>query len=274
MLISEKDVPEEKVAALTKLGITAMQARSYILLEILGESKAKTLSDLLRLPRQDVYRTLHELFEMGFVEKIIAKPTVYRAISSERCISLLIERRKQKNFELEKAAKKLFSSSSIRTSLREDQESNQIILVPKKESTALRARKLINNSKKSICVVSPSQKIFPWLFNESKPFMKALSRCVRIKILTDLNNSQQLLKSINKLRANALFEIKYLERPPKVSFGLYDNKKLILELSPTNGFLESEVIVTDNQCAVEMAINCFQLMYNQAEHRAIDSKRR
>ena len=218
------------------------------------------------MPRQDVYKTLNELFEIGLVEKKLIKPVEFRAIPVDRCLSLMIERRKRKNHEIEELAKRIVFASPKKPVTIEREDSSQIILIPKKEPIAFKARDMINCAQKTICVISPHQKIFPWIYRDLKPLRKALARNVRIRFLTDSKWNEEQKQNYWLTQSNGHRpKIKYLPFLPKVSLGVYDSRELILELSATGGFLESEVIVTENLSLIDMAINYFQLMWSQAE---------
>jgi sugar-specific transcriptional regulator TrmB len=218
------------------------------------------------MPRQDVYKTLNELFEIGLIEKKLIKPVEFRAIPVDRCLSLIIERRKKKNHEIEEMAKKIVIASPKKQVTIEREDSSQIILIPKKGPIGLKARDMINRAQKTICVISPHQKIYPWIFKDLKPLRKALARNVRIRFLTDSKwNEEQKQNYWLTQVSRHLPQIKYLPFPPNVSLGVYDSRELILELSANGGFLESEVIVTENLSLIDMAIKYFQLMWSQAE---------
>ena len=259
-------VSEAEIQALINFGLTATQARVYLCLNILGRSNAKTITRFSRISRQDVYRVLTELFEIGLVEKALAFPTEFKAISGNKCISLLVQQRKKATIQMQKAASKILSNLTKTTKEKSGEDTSQLVLVPEGEATLFEAQDLIGQAQKTICVISPSQKLFPWVHNESKSLGKALSRNVKTRFITDLNtNKANLLQPLLKLEKNPLFETRYLTRPPSASFGVYDNRKMILELSATGGFLDSQAIVTKNPCLIDMAANYFRLMWSQAE---------
>ena len=265
MLNGEQTALENKIQVLTKLGITSMQARIYICLYASGKTQAKTLSSLCRLPRQDVYKTLNELYDIGLVEKALTRPVEFRAIPASRCISLLISRKKKRNKEIEQSARIMFSSSAERSFENKDADFAQILLVPKREPVSLKARDMVNLAQHSICVVSPHQNLFPWVQEDSKEIEKALARQVKIHFITDSNGNKDPPSEFHGIfRNGSTPEIRHVPHPPAVSLGIYDHKKLILELSSTRGFLGSDVIITENPSLVDMANKYFQLLWNQA----------
>lgn len=257
---------DSKIQVLTKLGLTAMQARIYICLYSAGKAQAKTLSRLCNLPRQDVYKTLNELYETGLVEKALTKPIEFRGIASSKCISLLVERQKQRCKGMEQQAKKAFRTQTKNPEINEAPSSVQILMVPKKEPTLFRAKNMVNSATQSICVVSPHQNLFPWIHKESKAFENALKRGVIVRFITDAHNGTKGSNGSYRIfRSELSPEIRYLTYPSQVSFGICDHKKLILELSAHLGFLGSDVIITENPSLVDMATTYFEVMWSQAD---------
>ncbi len=263
---SDKQVTlESKVQALNKLGVTSMQARIYTLLQISGKLKAKTLTTLSKLPRQDVYKTLSELYEIGLVEKTLTKPFEFKAIPAEKCIHLLVTRRKQNNSEIEATARKIFSSTKKPT-IKERDDSSQIVLIPRKEPIFYQATAIFRRAQETISAISPHWKILPWIHKGSRHLDKILARNVQVRFITDTHpDMKQLHKSYRFFSGECCPEIRYLSSVPTASFGLCDRRKLMLDLSSTGGFLESEAIVTENPSLVEMANRYFELLWSQSE---------
>jgi sugar-specific transcriptional regulator TrmB len=95
-------VMDEAIQTLTELGLTLSQAKVYLTLLKLDRATGKALSKHAKEARQEVYRILHELEEKGFVERIIAMPTEFKAITIKNCLRILIEHQKHKISKHEK----------------------------------------------------------------------------------------------------------------------------------------------------------------------------
>ncbi len=256
---------EGKIHILTKLGLTSMQARVYIYLQALDKGHAKTLSRLCKLPRQDVYKTLGELYEVGLVEKALTRPIEFRAIPTARCLSLLTQRENERYDEIKKTAKKVFDTPLKMPLAEENSDPAQILLIPKKEPTHFKARDLINEAQQSICVISPHQNLFPWIDEDAKEIRKAIERHVTVHFITDSQNGNNRSRwSSQTFQGSNSPVIRYLDHSPSVSLGIYDGKKLIFELSAAEGFLGSDVIVTENPSLVDMAATYFRVKWDQA----------
>ncbi|MEM4733518.1 MAG: helix-turn-helix domain-containing protein, partial [Candidatus Bathyarchaeia archaeon] len=77
---------KEDVQTITKLGLTTSQVKVYLSLLQQKKATAKTISNFSKIARQEVYRVLSDLYEKGLVEKIIAKPTEFKAVPIEDCL--------------------------------------------------------------------------------------------------------------------------------------------------------------------------------------------
>jgi sugar-specific transcriptional regulator TrmB len=229
------------------------------------KSDAKNLVKISKVSRQDVYRVLNELFEIGLIEKRLTAPTEFKAISIESCLGLLLERRTKKTDEIRKKANVTFENLRKKTTKIQSDEMSHLVLVPENEPILYKANDLIKSAKESVIFISPSRKVLTWLLNHPTLLKETLDTNVRLRFVTDHPENTDALEQIMKvLRERPFFEIRFLPLPPRVSFGVFDNKKLILELSATSEYLESKAIISDNSGLIELALNYFENKWNQS----------
>ena len=153
---------EKEVQTLMKFGLTATQAKAYIYLNAMGTSEAKSIVQTSKIPRQDIYRILDELFEKGLVEKVFAKPVKFKAISPGECLKLLVQRRTNETENLKNEASKVFDA--CHTAVKKRKTESRTVLVPPREPVLSKAAELIVSLKKSLFVLAPPHKLFPWIF--------------------------------------------------------------------------------------------------------------
>lgn len=84
---------------LIDFGLTLNQARVYVALLKLGVAPVVGISKLSSVRREEVYRALGELEKRGFVERIIGKPSKFKASPLEQMLPEVLEQSRQK-FEL------------------------------------------------------------------------------------------------------------------------------------------------------------------------------
>jgi sugar-specific transcriptional regulator TrmB len=259
-----QNVSENITGILVKLGLTATQAKIYASLVTLGKTNATSLTKFSQISRQDVYQTLNELFDMSLIEKKVTKPIEYQAVSPKMCLEILTTRRNRITHETSQAAEKIFAHFT-KIPEESNREASQLLLVPRKEPVLFRAHDMIDYAQETICVITPSQKMSPWIIDETNFFLNALRRNVTLHLITDFpTNLNSWRKALTPFENEPLFKIKYISSPPSISFGIYDGKKIILELLANGTYLDSEVVITENSSVIEMASSYFELAWNQA----------
>jgi sugar-specific transcriptional regulator TrmB len=252
----------QELDALTEFGLTVTQAKVYLCLNSIGPSSAGNLAKHAKVPRQDIYRVLNELFEFGLIEKEIQMPRRFIAIPITKCINLLV---RQRNIKTRIMQKKAIDNLCCKRMVEKEEADNfsSTVIVQKEDPVLLRAGEFLSSVEKSLVVVSPPQKLFPWIFEQSVFFEKAFKRGVQIKILTEKNGS--IPDVFQKFLKTDLFEMRLLRKKPTVSFGIYDRKNLILELQGDNGYLASQALVSNNPSIIDLAYNFFKSEWSHAK---------
>ncbi len=82
---------EGAIAGLKRLGLTAYEARVFLALQKLGTGTANEISDVVDVPRSQVYGAAENLEERGLLEIQQSTPTVYRPVSLERARTRLLD---------------------------------------------------------------------------------------------------------------------------------------------------------------------------------------
>ena len=254
----------DKNQTLTKLGLTHTQAKVYLNLCTFGTMNAKKLSNECKTPRQDTYRVLNELFTLGLVEKLLNKPVEFRAIPMNDGLNLLLGRRNEATRELKKESLQLINGLKP-TRLEEIEEDHKLILISSKETILREVKRLLTGVQKSLYVLSPPQNLVPWVFAHHELFKEVSRRKVKVRFITVGTNNKNLTNALKILSGNTDCEITLIPNSPKVSFGIYDTKSVIFELSANEGFLKSQVIISNNPCLVELALLSFESIWNQPE---------
>ena len=93
---------EENIQIMMDLGLSQAQARVYLVLCRIGTANVKTISNNINSARQDIYRVLPDLIEMGIVEKIIASPNKFKPLPFKEGCFLLLEKQRIEQNNLQK----------------------------------------------------------------------------------------------------------------------------------------------------------------------------
>jgi sugar-specific transcriptional regulator TrmB len=82
---------EELAESLVKFGITHNQARVYLAALKLGETSIEPISKLSKVRREDVYRALPRLYELGIVHHLLGSPLRVRAAPLDEATNILLQ---------------------------------------------------------------------------------------------------------------------------------------------------------------------------------------
>ena len=109
------------VEGLTRLGLTTYEARVFLGLQKLGTGTAAEVTEVVDVPRSQVYGAAERLEERGLVETQQSTPTQYRPVSLERARSRLLD-------ELERTGTETFEYlDDVRESAHADEEESEAI---------------------------------------------------------------------------------------------------------------------------------------------------
>ncbi len=258
-------IRETDIQTLVELGLTLLQAKTYLALSGLGNANIRTISKTTNIAKQDVYRIMPKLQELGLVEKIVAEQAVYKAVPLEEGMLALLQHKTQEFTNLQKKTTELinyFKKSSFQKPVQEENFEFRII-----SERNLLYRMLDEKNKvvqKSIDVAGTwkcSKGAFEY---ERDVFKQAMAKGVRFRWITEIHegdkHTDRLLKS---LQTNSLFKIRYVAPPPPLLTSIYDGKEVsvCIASSPDD---EVTSIWSNNPVLVKLVSNYFEEIWNSA----------
>jgi sugar-specific transcriptional regulator TrmB len=239
---------EKNIQVLKDLGLSGSQGRVYLALLKLGsDSKATSISKFSKVPRQDIYRILEELNQVGVVEKIISRPIKYCAIPIKKAVSLLIEKKKNYISKLEKDADVLSerlcaNSRDMPVFLTKD----RFIMISERESIICKALEQICASRKRVWMINPWSEMTLSLELAFEVINDACNRGVDVRWITDEPQEHpQLSIELQKLLKKPEFRFRFSPNPPTVKLGIYDNE-IALALFPDTSSSLSPGLISNN----------------------------
>ncbi len=246
---------------LLHLGLTASQAKVYLaLLRLETDNKGTTIAKFADIPRQDVYRLLDELKQIGIVQKTFARPATFRCVPPKEAVSILLERRIRDFSQLKKEANKFVKN--VKGTVHEElyqPESEQFILISEREALTCKAREAIENMKVSLKDITPFNELIPWLTILSKSFERALKRGVKIRWITEDQEDESLISKFLQTHSECRnFKIRFVSGPLRAKFGIFDSKEVILGINIKSGFALSPALWSKNAALMAMAENYFE----------------
>jgi sugar-specific transcriptional regulator TrmB len=258
----------EYVHTLMDLGLTLVQAKVYVTLCKLESATIKTISRTANLARQDIYRIMPTLQEMGLVEKIIAEPTRYRAIPIKSGVATLLQCKTREHEELKKKTTELLESlanlQEINVKTAPQEEEPQFIVTSAMSLLFRRFIAATQASQKSIDSVGTLESFEPIASQSFEDFQKAMERGVRIRLITEKpQKNKPLPPCVKVLQKNPLYELRFISAPAPVTMSILDKREMsICIATPTYKAVPN--LWSNNPAILALATNYFEEIWNKA----------
>lgn len=218
---------DEYVQMLTQLGLTSLQAKTYLALARLGKADVKTISRVSKIVRQDIYRIMPALQNMGLVEKIVASPTLFRVTPVKESLCGLLANKTKEYMELQIKMKSLFNNFKSNADETESREEEQFSIISSKRLLQKRLSEKDKTAQKSVIAIANWKTIRTTFFNRSQDIIAALKRGVKFRIITETHDmDEHVEKVIQAFMKYPLFEIKYRATPIPVNAVIHDGKEV------------------------------------------------
>lgn len=253
---------DDAIAILKELGLTTVQAKTYIALVKTDVSAIKEIASLSKVPRTDLYRSIQELEKKGLVERILSKPIRFRAIPVDECLNILYGRIIKNHAELKKKTLKLRTSLKNGKNHRSSElNSSEYILVPKSRAIE-KIRKAIDVTEATLDVVSSWDRFSGAIFLLTMELKKAWGRGVKCRFAVE--SPKGVGDSSNgpeKYMKMPFLKIKFMASSPQTIVSIYDRREIIVIENPAASLRESPVLWSNNQSLVSMAADFFEILW-------------
>ena len=230
----------EGVEVLVGLGLTGRQARVYLALLKTGDAKAQAVAGFAMVHRQEVYRLLESLAQLGLVQQNVSVPTSYAATPLAEGIKLLLE---HKASELSVMSQKAAWLTRI---LDKTKYVAPAAVAPKPcfgvVCEADRGKKYlsaIQQTQHTIEVVTSWVRFKKLCFLFETQFTDVLKRGVTVHIVTERPANHHLPKWVRtSLLKDSNFELKILSGPPAAAITLFDQTSAAIAFNPNTSLLK------------------------------------
>ena len=257
---------EEKIQTLTDLGLTTLQARAYLALSSQRTATLKLIAKRSNIARQDVYRIMPLLEQIGLVEKFISTPVTYKAAPLRDGVSILLDRKTREYDSLQAKTEEMvnnFRTGILRAAIQPDD--SQFLVISEKKLLYKTLGEKNSTVEKSLHVAGTWESARSVLFDiELEKFKNALKRGVRIKWITeDHEEDASTTKTLQMLKKNPLFEIRYFAPPIPLQTAIYDEREvtMCIALPPSTDVTS---IWSNNLVFTRVALNYWEEIWNGA----------
>lgn len=256
---------DECVQILTNLGLTLLQAKIYLALSKVGKATIKTTAKASNIARQDVYRIVPALQELGLAEKIVDAPTMYKATPLKEGISILLQNKTREYTELQQQTIELlnnFHESNGKTQV--EDEGQQFSVISSETLLFKRLAEKDNAVQSSIDVAGKWEGIRFMVFHRSQDFQKSMNRGIRIRVITEKHESDKPTEEqIQTLALNPLFAIRYLSAPIPVKTVIHDRTEVNMCIAIPS-VDDTPSLWSNNPQFVKIMVAYFEELWNKA----------
>jgi sugar-specific transcriptional regulator TrmB len=259
---------EEEIQTLRVLGLTLLQAKVYLALLKTGRSTIKKISERNQMARQEVQRVITELANAGFVEKALGNPPIYRPVPIKDAVDYLLECRKKESIDIAQKANRLLEDlAQSNTENISDDKNAQFIIINGKDNILRHHKKILMESTESGNIIHGSGATAGYSFYVfEEEANKALKRNVRFRIISGGLPSYQSPDTIRKyLDRGSNFEVRFLPCSLPLTMSVFDNKGLIVYMSPEKNVGDAPILWTDSPGLILLAQNYFEQLWEKCE---------
>jgi sugar-specific transcriptional regulator TrmB len=229
---------DEFAEPLSRFGITFNQAKIYLATLSLGEASIESISKLAKVRREDVYRTLPKLCQVGIVHRLLGTPLRVRAIPLREATRILIQEKQAamglELYELATLAEELAHNHKEKfLDSIDDNDGPQFEMIEGKVAVRMKSLELARSFQSSMSLVLDEQQLnylAEALRSESQSADQA--RLIRIIARTPSQSKISMIKEWQSSVEKPI-EIKYVDNVD-TSFGIYDERVGILQVPGEN----------------------------------------
>ena len=268
-------VSDRQFETLRKLGLSAVQAKVYLVTLKLGVATASIIAKNADVGREEVYRIFPALQEMGLVKKHITVPAKYEATPPSETMKILLLSRDEESEYLRTRADEFLDECSIGEPT--DVQDVKTIIVSRDNISGVDAELLsLMRKTNSTLYFTTRQKLFFEAFNERgltdwiNEMHLAAERGVKFRMIMDgpndfKNYSEKtfIIPNSNRLLKHTNFEFRYISAPPNCIMILFDNQACCIEMACQKETKMSPYMISNNPVFAALSKAYFELLWSQ-----------
>jgi sugar-specific transcriptional regulator TrmB len=253
---------------LEKLGLTTVQSKVFIANFSLGKTTAKQIARQAKIAREDVYRVMPSLQQMGLVKKHITKPALFETIDMSNAIKLLIDRRKNETEDIcndaQNFLKNIHKKMEVKPWINFEDE---LILLSNNDIIDLTISNELEKLKKTLEIT------VNWKCHQYKAqfwareFTQLIEKGIKVRIITNMPEKEEfyLPNPTEVLMHNPKFNVRYIEKLPDWIISIYDGNRGFIFNSNTDHTLNPPVLWTSNSTMLGLMQSYFETTWNSAK---------
>ncbi len=255
----------EGVEVLGGLGLSGRQARVYLALLRTGDAKVRSVAALTTIDRQEVYRVLDGLQQLGLVQQNVTVPASYSAVPIEDAVRLLLEDRHGElqfvSQRAERLIKKLNQTQRFPLAAVALKPCFGVVV---ERDGGKRYLKATQDCQHSIEVVASWPRFRKLCFLLETPLKAALKRGVALRVVAEKPPNHNLPKwVIESVSKYPNFQLKILLNAPAAAIVTFDEAQTAFAFNISTGLIRGPTLWTANPHLVAVCRSYFNEVWAQ-----------
>jgi len=258
----------EGAEVLVELGLTGRQARVYLALLKVGEAKAKAIADLSLVNRQEIYRVLEGLQQIGLVQRNVCVPTTFLATPIVDTVEVLLAHKTAQLNAMRQKTKQLTKKLQNNTHTPATLVEKPCLGTVFEGDRGKKYQHATQTAQHSIDIVS-SWKRFKQLTTLLEiSLQNALQKGVTMHIITEKSPNQQLpdwVRNAQTLTKKDCLKLKTLTSPPTATITIFDQTTAAIAFHPNTNLPQGPDLWTTNPTLVALSQTYFDNIWTQTK---------
>lgn len=258
---------EENAETLSDFGLTHNEAKVYITIAKLGLAAVGHVAKASKVRREDVYRMLPKLQNLGLIEKILGKPVKVRAMPVEDGLSILIKQEKEladKRLSQLMAKKGEFLRNFQAYKIKPiEKEGANFSLISQKEAITNKVLTMIKKAKTEIDIVASQYEFYQLFPDYATSARKVVKKGVKVRVVLDVSAQiDSILRIIEEYKSSiASFYLRYTYQPSS-HFIVVDHNEALVATSHEPPLGQSPFLWTDNSSIARLMQKYFEDLWH------------
>jgi sugar-specific transcriptional regulator TrmB len=250
------------VEVLMSLGLTGRQARVYLAMLKSGGGKAKAIADLSLVHRQEIYRLIDSLQQIGLVQRNITAPTTFTALPIAGGTKLLLQQKTSELSVMCRQAKLLTKKLSQPTTTSYHQEKTPAKPCLGTVFEGDRGKKYsqaIQEAQHTIETVTSWRRFKQLSIHFETQLLAALKKGVTIRVVTEKPPNLHLPKWIDDTALSEMsFKLKIIQTPPTAAITIFDQTTAAIAFNPHLSLTKGPDLWTTNSTLTALCQTYFR----------------
>jgi sugar-specific transcriptional regulator TrmB len=256
---------EQDITILTKIGLTPLQAQVYLTLAKLTEASIKSLSVASNVDRANVYRVLIRLQDLGLVEKLLTNPTVFRALSINEGVRMLLDQKELVDQDIKNKTVLMLKKYETHSEEALIQTRSEFTLLPDGKLMARKVAEMVKANEKTHEIIIYWSDFSHQVQETVERWSKLLVRGVKLRIIVFLQPKERIPKNVLDMQKNSGFEIRQTLTPPKSTISIIDGNQALLSVNPALNPRGKPGLWVNNHGVVGLVQEYFEMVWQKSK---------